>query len=369
MAMQTAKNAPFNQGLFMAAGFRKAERKKARLRLGLAGPAGSGKTASALLIAFGICGDWTKIGLMDTENGSGELYAGAVIGGVLIGDYNVLPLSPPYLPEKYIQAIQLAEHAELEVLILDSISHAWAGEGGLLDLHGQIASSSKSNNSYTAWREVTPLHNRFVEAMLQSKIHIIATMRSKMDYALDKDKDGSTKVRKLGLAPVQRDGMDYEFTTVLDLSLEHVATASKDRTSLFDGRYFTPGLETGQVLKSWLEAGGDPPSLEAADLIISPASRLQGADNASAPGNGKRRNAKSAGNKGPDGSHETDSPGGQHNLQPLIDFIQTRHPDMEVVKKAAFELTGKLSPAELTHEEAQLVAKTLEARLNESEVH
>lgn len=307
MAKQTAKNTSFNQGLSLAAGFRRAERKKARLRLGLAGPAGSGKTTSALLIAFGISGDWSKIGLVDTENGSGELYAGATIGGVLIGDYNVLPLSPPYLPEKYIQAIHLAEQAGLEVLVLDSISHAWAGEGGLLDLHGKISSSSKSGNSYAAWREVTPLHNQFVEAMLQSKIHIIATMRSKMEYAIEKGKDGSTTVKKLGMAPVQRDGMDYEFTTVLDLSIEHVASVSKDRTSLFDGRYFTPGLDTGQVLKFWLEAGEETAALGSVDqpgsLFVSTAGGQQEANHASTRGNGRNHNTKPADNKGSDGEY------------------------------------------------------------------
>ena len=185
----------------IATGFRTAERKKTKLRLGLAGPAGSGKTVSALLTAYGITGDWSRIGLVDTENGSGELYAGASMGGVKIGNYQVLPLSPPYLPQKYIGAIHMAEQAGLEVIILDSISHAWAGEGGLLDLHGKISSSSKSGNSYAAWREVTPLHNQFVEAMLQSHIHVIATMRSKMEYAIEKDKDGSTTVKKLGMAP------------------------------------------------------------------------------------------------------------------------------------------------------------------------
>ena len=233
--------------------FRPAERKKAKLRLGISGPAGSGKTASALLIAHGITNDWAKIGLVDTESGSGELYANTTIGGVNIGKYNVATITPPFEPQKYINAIKAAENAGIEVVILDSISHAWVGEGGLLDTQGKVA--SKTGNSYTAWREVTPLHNKFVEAMLQSKIHVIATMRSKQEYALESGEKGKTIVRKLGMAPVQRDGMDYEFTVVFDLSHEHVAGVSKDRTSLFDGKYFVPTPETGKQLKEWLESG------------------------------------------------------------------------------------------------------------------
>ena len=382
----------------IATGFRTAERKKAKLRLGLAGPAGSGKTVSALLTAYGITGDWSRIGLVDTENGSGELYAGASIGGVKIGNYQVLPLSPPYLPQKYIGAIHMAEQAGLEVIILDSISHAWAGEGGLLDLHGKISSSSKSGNSYAAWREVTPLHNQFVEAMLQSHIHVIATMRSKMEYAIEKDKDGSTTVKKLGMAPVQRDGMDYEFTTVLDLSIDHIASASKDRTSLFDGRYFKPGPDTGKQLKQWLEEGREAvsptssgPGLDtgkenlasAGDSNPEAAAPSEGANVTSITG--KRSRSKKEQKKASDvtspapslGEESDASPAAagseaelqtagrndRANLLPLVQVIQKYKPDMGLVGSVACELTGKHSPSELTAEEAQKVAEALEARL------
>lgn len=350
-------------------GFRKAERRQAKLRLGLAGPAGSGKTASSLLIAFGITGDWSKIGLVDTENGSGELYAGASIGGVTIGDYNVLPLSPPYLPQKYIGAIRLAEEAGLEVLILDSISHAWAGEGGLLELHGKISSSSRSGNSYTAWREVTPLHNQFVEAMLQSRIHIIATMRSKVEYAMEKDKDGSTKVKKLGMAPVQREGMDYEFTTVLDLSLEHVASCSKDRTSLFDGRYFTPGPETGQVLKEWLEAGSEATtSSQAAELQAGSTGNVTSITDKQAAGKGKGDAGMGKAKSEKEGPAKQRKTGKLHKLQPLLQVIENYDPGGkfagELAGEIAFELTGKHSPGELNEEEIIMVAQALGEQLS-----
>ena len=228
--------------------FRKAERKKARLRLGLSGPAGSGKTFSALQIAFGLGG---KIALIDTEHGSGELYAH-------LGDYDVATLTPPFTAEKYIDLIHTAEAAGYNVIIIDSLSHAWAGEGGLLDQQGKIADSGKGN-SFTAWRTITPMHNALVEAMLQSPAHLIATTRAKTEYVLEKNRDGKDVPRKVGLAPVQREGMEYEFTIFFDLSANHLASSSKDRTSLYDGRApFVPNPEIGRELLDWLESGVDP---------------------------------------------------------------------------------------------------------------
>jgi hypothetical protein len=238
--------------------FRKAERKKARLRLGLSGPAGSGKTFSALQIAFGLGG---KIALIDTEHGSGELYAH-------LGDYDVATLTPPFTAEKYIDLIHTAEAAGYNVIIIDSLSHAWAGEGGLLDQQGKIADSGKGN-SFTAWRTITPMHNALVEAMLQSPAHLIATTRAKTEYVLEKNRDGKDVPRKVGLAPVQREGMEYEFTIFFDLSANHLASSSKDRTSLYDGRApFVPNPEIGRELLDWLESGVDPIEDQRATLGI-----------------------------------------------------------------------------------------------------
>jgi hypothetical protein len=224
---------------------RKAERKKAKLRLGISAPSGAGKTYSSLLIAYGMTGNWEKVGLIDTENGSGDLYAH-------LGDYMVLPLEAPYTPDRYVQAIKAFEDAGVEVIIIDSLSHAWAGEGGALDIQG--AAAQKSGNGYAAWREVTPKHNALVNAMLQSKCHIIATMRAKTEYVQEKE-NGKTVIRKVGLAPVQRDGMEYEFTVMMDISVDHMASTSKDRTGLFDGQYFKPNGDTGKKLLEWLENG------------------------------------------------------------------------------------------------------------------
>lgn len=248
--------------------FQKAERKKARLRLALCGPAGSGKTYSALLIAQGLGG---KIALIDTEHESGSLYAD-------LCEFDTASLTPPYSPEKYRNAIAAAEAAGYSVLIIDSFSHAWAGEGGLLDMHDKAAAAMRSGNSFTAWREITPQHNALVEAVLGARLHIIATLRTKTAYDLVDDGNGKKKPVKIGLAPVQREGVDYEFTCVFDMSIDsHVATASKDRTRLFDGKHFTPGIETGQALMNWLETGidGDAKAAAARDALAARINAIQ----------------------------------------------------------------------------------------------
>jgi len=242
---------------------RKAERRKAKLRLGFAGASGSGKTASSLLVAFGITGDWSKIGFVDTENGSGELYVGKTIAGCRIGEYVYGRIESPFTIPKYLEAIKALEGAGCEVIIIDSLSHAWAGEGGLMDKQGKLA--DRGGNSYTAWRTITPEHNSLVEAILQSKAHILAGVRAKTEYVQEKDANGKSVVRKVGMAPVFRDGIEYEFTVFFDLAADHTAQASKDRTNLFDGLIFKPTVETGKSLLEWLETGKDapPPPLQA----------------------------------------------------------------------------------------------------------
>jgi hypothetical protein len=229
---------------------RKAQRMKAKLRLGIAAPSGAGKTYSALLMAFGLGG---KVGLIDTEHGSGHLYAH-------LGDYDVIGIEAPYTVAKYIEAIKTFEDAGYSTIIIDSLSHAWAGDGGLLDKQGKIA--DRGTNSFAAWRTITPEHNALVDAMLRSPCHVIATMRAKQDYVLETNDKGKQTPKKVGLAPVQREGMEYEFTVMLDVDMHHIASASKDRTSLFDGRYFKISQETGKELLAWLETGEAGPDME-----------------------------------------------------------------------------------------------------------
>jgi len=228
----------------------RATKRRAKLRLGMSGPAGSGKTYSALLIAGGLGG---RIGLIDTEHGSGDLYADLLPEG-----YDVLPLTPPYTPARYVEAIHALEEAGVSTIIVDSLTHAWSGEGGSLDRQGKIA--DKSGNSWQAWRQVTPEHNALVEALLQSPCHIIATMRAKTEYVQEKDeRTGKQVVRKIGLAPIMRDGIEYEFTTFFELDVQHMAFVGKDRTRLFDGSIFKPDIETGRRLLGWLDSGVEAP--------------------------------------------------------------------------------------------------------------
>lgn len=233
----------------------RATKHRAKLRLGMSGPAGSGKTYSALLIASGLGG---RIGMIDTEHGSGDLYADLLPEG-----YDVLPLTPPYTPARYIEAIHALEESGVSTIIVDSLTHAWSGEGGSLDRQGKIA--DKSGNSWQAWRKITPEHNALVEALLQSPCHIIATMRAKTEYVQEKDeRTGKQLVRKIGLAPIMREGIEYEFTIFLELDMHHTAFVGKDRTSLFDGEIFKPGTETGRRLLEWLNSGEESPEKQPA---------------------------------------------------------------------------------------------------------
>jgi RecA/RadA recombinase len=232
--------------------FKRAERKKAKLRLALCGPSGSGKTYSALQMALGMGG---KIAFIDTEQGSGDMYDH-------LGEYDICQINSPFEVKKYLDAIHYAESHGYDTIIIDSLSHAWASEGGILDKVDKAAAASRSGNSFAAWRNVTPLHNSLVDTILQSSCHIIATMRSKTSYEIQ-DNNGKKTPVKVGLAPVQREGMDYEFTVVFDLTLErHLATTSKDRTGLFDNQVVLITPEIGQQVKTWLEAGVEPPKRE-----------------------------------------------------------------------------------------------------------
>lgn len=221
---------------------RKAQRKQAKIKLALQGPSGSGKTYSALLLAAGLT-NYSKIAVIDTENHSADLYAH-------LGDFNVLQLSKPFTPERYITAIETCEQAGMEVIIIDSVSHEWEGSGGILDLHGNMP-----GNSFTNWAKMTPRHNAFVQKMLESPCHIISTIRTKQDYVLS-EKNGKMIPEKVGLKGITRDGLDYEFTIVFDLDIKHNASASKDRTGLFmDKPAYVISSKTGERILQWCNQG------------------------------------------------------------------------------------------------------------------
>lgn len=234
---------------------RKAERKKRKARVGVLGPTGSGKTMGALLLAQGLGG---KTVLIDTENNSGDLYAGhALLNG---WEYDVIELPKPFSVERYIGAIHAAEQAGFANIVIDSASHAWAGPGGILEF---VDKKTEASNKFAGWRDATPKHNEFVHTMLESPANIIVTMRVKMEYVLEENEKGKKVPKKVGLQPVQRDGLEYEFDLVFDVTTQHLATSTKDRTSLFDGQIFTINADTGLQLREWLGTGKDTPDVRA----------------------------------------------------------------------------------------------------------
>lgn len=223
--------------------FVKAERRRAKARILIEGPSGAGKSFSALLLAKGLGG---KVAAIDTEHGSLSMYDN-------VADFDVMELGAPFSPRRYVQAIKEAEEAGYDVLIIDSITHEWTGEGGCLDILEKTP--APGGNQWGRWATVTPQHNAFIEAMLQSGCHIIATSRSKTEYALD-DKN---KPKKLGTAPQQRDGIDYEFTMVFSVQADsHVATVTKDRTGQYDGFLEQISEKTGKSISKWLNSGAEP---------------------------------------------------------------------------------------------------------------
>lgn len=231
---------------------RQASRQKAKIRLGLSAVSGGGKTYSALLIAKGLSkGDFSKVAIIDTENGSADLYSH-------LGNYNVFTLKAPFSPERYIEAINICQNSGMEVIIVDSITHEWDGVGGVLSI-----ADSMTGNSYTNWGKITPRHNAFIQAILQSNCHMITTVRRKQDYEMTTNSQGKLVPQKVGLKEVTREGFEYELTLNLELDTKHNASCSKDRTGLFAGKPdFIPTEETGKLLLNWCESGSEIISIE-----------------------------------------------------------------------------------------------------------
>ena len=232
--------------------FNKAKKSQAKLRLGLIGPSGSGKTYTALSLASGL---GKKIAVVDTEHASAALYADEF--GV---PYDTLQLTS-FEVENYVEAIELATREGYDVLIIDSLSHAWAGKGGILEFVDKAA--KRTGNNFAGWRDATPKHNLLVESILAAPIHVICTLRSKVEHIVETVK-GRSQVRKVGMQPVQRDGLEYEFTIVGDLTQEHDLIVTKTRAAfLADAVINKPGRKLGEQLHEWLDAGeaAPPPEL------------------------------------------------------------------------------------------------------------
>jgi len=224
--------------------FQKAQRQRVKLKLAITGPAGSGKTTAALTLARGLT-NHGRIAVIDTENRSASLYAD-------LFDFDVLDLEPPFEDRKFSEGIQTSVEAGYDAVIIDSGSHFWEA---VLDYKDKL--DKRGGNSFTNWSEATRRFRGVLDAVLQSPIHVLVCLRSKMDHVLEKDeKSGRQVVKKVGMAPVMRDGVEYEFTVVLDLDMSHQAASSKDRTRLFDGRIFEITEATGRSLRDWLDGGG-----------------------------------------------------------------------------------------------------------------
>jgi AAA domain len=221
--------------------FQKATKTQSRLRFALCGPSGSGKTFSALNMAQYL---GKTIAVLDTEHGSASKYADRF-------DFDVCDLSDHH-PAKYIEAIKAANQAEYEVIVIDSLSHAWFSE---LELAGK---------GFDGWKNVRPLERALIDAMLGSRSHIIATMRSKTEYVLEEylNKSGKTCVapKKVGMAPIQASGIEYEFDVAGELNLEHILSISKSRCpELSNTTHLNPGQELAEILKAWLNDGVSMP--------------------------------------------------------------------------------------------------------------
>jgi len=222
---------------------KKATRKQVKLRLNISAPSGAGKTYSALRMAKGLCGDWSKVAVIDTENGSASLYSD-------LGDFNTIDLTPPYTPEKYIGAINMCVQAGMEVIIIDSSTHEWAC---LLEENELLAQSKFRGNTWSAWSQTTPRHDKFINSVLHCSAHVITCTRSKMETVMGDDK----KVKKVGMKDVQREGWEYELTISLNIDRDtHLAIPSKDRTNLFEGKNpFLITEETGKLIADWCNSG------------------------------------------------------------------------------------------------------------------
>lgn len=236
--------------------FQKVQRKAAKMRVAVAGPSGAGKTLSALYLAYGVTGDWGKIALIDTEHGRGQFYGNR--GDLEVGEYLYQELVPPFTVERYIAIAKEAEQAVGPdgVVIIDSFSHAWEGEGGVLDFK-ELTEQQQGKNSFTAWSDAGKKQNTLINTLLSLNAHVIVTMRTKMAYAMEQNDRGKTVPVKIGLAPVQRENTEYEFDLVFNIARNHIACVSKDTTFLDNWNgVITP--ELGTSLKNWLAGGAEP---------------------------------------------------------------------------------------------------------------
>lgn len=242
---------------------KRAKRQQLIAAVEIAGPSGAGKTLGALLMAYGMMKEkypdlddfdlWGKIGLVDTEHERSLVYEGMTHQGVKIGEFWHMPLENDFSVSKYTHCVKSLKDAGVEVIVIDSISHAWEGQNGLLDLQ-QV-----KGGSFGAWRDVNPVYNDFIKLVTGEtfRIHTISTVRQKQDYQVDRTDTGKLEIKKLGLKHVQRDSLEYEFQVVFQVDMNHAATVTKDNSGLFEGKQAVITPEHGKKLIQWLDKGID----------------------------------------------------------------------------------------------------------------
>lgn len=237
--------------------FKQAERTTVKLKIGVQGPSGSGKTWGALALARNIVGPKGKIAVIDTENESASYYADQF-------KFDVLNLAAPYSSARYVEALKAAIAAGYDIVVVDSLSHQWAGEGGILSRKEALDQSKPSANTWTNWAKFTKEHELFKTRLLEAPVHIIGTLRTKQDYVLETNSNGKQAPRKVGLAAIQREGMEYELGVVFNVNMDHTATASKDRTGLFsvEDPINLADPKVGKALTEWLGSAKEAPAKE-----------------------------------------------------------------------------------------------------------
>lgn len=229
------------------AGFKKATKAQAKLRAAIFGPSGAGKTYTSLRVATGLAGDAGRIGVIDTERGSASKYSDRF-------EFDALELEDQTI-QGYVDAIRLAAESGYAVLVIDSLSHGWQT---LLEEVEKLAKAKYRGNTWSAWSEGTPLQRKLVQAILTFPGHVLATMRSKTEWTTVDDGRGKKSPQRVGLAPEQGKGVEYEFDLLVEISTEHIANVIKDRTGKFQDKLIDkPDERFGRELAAWL-ADGEP---------------------------------------------------------------------------------------------------------------
>ncbi|MFP7483357.1 AAA family ATPase [Priestia filamentosa] len=241
---------------------KKAQREKLKAVIGFIGPSGSGKTSGALITAYGVIREaypdateeevWEKIGVIDTEHGRSKLYSNSKFDDIHIGHFLHIDFAPPYSTERYELAVQAMKKAGAELIVIDSLSHNWQGEGGIVETHGQM-----SGNSFQNWGKLAPQTSGLIKTLTRNNVHIFATLRTKQEYVVEPDANGKMAPRKVGTKPVQKDEMEYEFMLNFNIGMDHVAETSKDNTRMFEGNPQKLTADVGRKLYQWLELGID----------------------------------------------------------------------------------------------------------------